>query len=203
MDIKRDIKYAQEQLGVEKLRKHQVKPINSILEGNDTMVIAPTSSGKSAVYQIPALLFPEMTLVIEPTISLMYDQVNKLKTHGICADRIDSSIPACEQSRILKMVKKGNLKILFVTPERLQNRKFLEAIKGVQVSLIVIDECHCVMSWGYGFRYDYLAIGKFIKTFKRRPVIVALTATATPDMRLMICELLSMNQPGVFENSLY
>ena len=203
MDIKKDIKYAQEQLGIEKLRKHQIKPINSILEGNDTMVVAPTSSGKSAVYQIPALLFPGMTLVIEPTISLMYDQVNKLKTHGIHADRIASSIPAYEQSRILKRIKKGKLKILFVTPERIQNQKFLEAIKSVQVSLIIVDECHCVISWGYGFRYDYLAIGKFIDSLDHKPVIVALTATATSEMRLQICELLSMNQPEVFEDSLY
>ena len=203
MDIKRDIKSAQKQLSIEKLRKHQIRPINSILEGNDTMVIAPTSAGKSAIYQIPALLFPEMTLVIEPTLSLMYDQVSKLKTHGINVAHIDSSIPAYERSRILKKIKKGKIKILFVTPERLQNQNFIEAIKDTKISTIVIDECHCVTSWGYGFRHDYLKIGEFIATFERKPIVVALTATATPDMWSRICELLSMVQPKVFENSLY
>lgn len=203
MDIKKDIKYAQSQFCIEKLRKHQVKPINSILAGKDTMVIAPTSAGKSAIYQIPALLFNGITLVIEPTLSLMYDQVNKLKSHGIHAVRIDSSVPAREKGHILGCIKTGKIKILFVTPERLQNQKFQDAIKDVRISLIVIDECHCVTSWGYGFRDDYLRIGKFVDTLNHNPVIVALTATATPDMRLKICDLLSMDQPEMFKSSLY
>ena len=203
MDIKRDIKYAQKQLGIEKLRKHQVRPINSILAVNDVMVIAPTSAGKSAIYQIPAVLLPGMTLVIEPTLSLMYDQVNKLKTHENHADRIDSSMPVYERNRIMECAKKGMIKILFVTPERLQKPSFLAAIKDIKLSMIVIDECHCVTSWGYGFRDNYLKIGELIGSLDHKPVVVALTATATPDMRLKICELLSMNHPDVFENSLY
>lgn len=94
MDVRRDIKSAQQQLGIEKLRKHQVKPINSILDYQDTIVIAPTSAGKSAIYQVPALIFPGMTLVIEPTLSLMYDQVEKLTSHGISAAHIDSTMLA-------------------------------------------------------------------------------------------------------------
>lgn len=179
MDIKKDIKSAQKKLGIKKLRKHQVKPINSILDYQDTMVIAPTSAGKSAIYQIPALIFPGMTLAIEPTISLMHDQANKLKEHGINACHIDSTVPAYERSRILGRVAKGKVKILFVTPERLQNHKFLEAIEGADISMIVIDECHCVTSWGYGFRSDYLEIGTFIGTLHCKPIIAALTATAT------------------------
>lgn len=203
MDIKRDIKSAQKQLGIEKLRKHQVKPINSILDHRDTMVIAPTSSGKSAIYQVPALIFSGMTLVIEPTLSLMYDQVDKLTSHGISAAYIDSTMSTNDYSHILKRIAKSKVKILFVTPERLQNRKFLKAIKAVEISMVVVDECHCVTSWGYGFRPDYLLIGEFIDTLPHRPVVAALTATATSDMRKEICDLLSMDQPEVFINSLH
>ena len=203
MDIRQDIKTARKQLGIEELGKHQVKPINNILAGNDTMVIAPTSAGKSAIYQIPALIFPGMTLVIEPTLSLIYDQANKLKSYGINADHIDSAVPAYDHSRILERVTKGKVKILFVTPERLQNRKFIKAIEDVEISMVVADESHCTTSYGYGFRSDYLRIGEFIDTLHHRPVVVALTATATPDMRIEICDLLSMIQPDVFVNSLY
>lgn len=203
MDIKRSIKTAQDQLGIEKLRKHQVKPINSILDRQDTMVIAPTSAGKSAIYQIPALIFPGMTLVIEPTLSLMYDQVNKLQSHGISAYHIDSILPAYERSRILGRVAKSKVKILFVTPERLMNRKFLDAIEDIEIRLIAIDEGHCVTSWGYGFRPDYLEIGTFIDSLLPKPVVAVLTATASPDMRAKICDLLSMDQPAVFVNSLH
>lgn len=203
MDIRQDIKSAQKQLGIEKLRKHQVKPINSILGRQDTMVIAPTSAGKSAIYQVPALIFSGTTLVIEPTLSLMYDQAYRLKSHGISAAYIDSVMPAYERSRILERTAKDKVKILFVTPESLQNRKFLESIEDVEISMVVVDECHCVTSWGYGFRPDYLRIGEFIDTLPHRPVVAALTATATSDMREEICDLLSMDQAEVFINSLY
>lgn len=203
MDIRQDIKSAQKKLGIEKLRKHQVKPINSILDRQDTMVIAPTSAGKSAIYQVPALIFSGMTLVIEPTLSLMYDQTYRLKSHGINAAYIDSTMSTDDYSHILKCIAKSKVKILFVTPERIQNRKFLDAIEDVEISMVVVDECHCVTSWGYGFRPDYLRIGKFIDTLPHRPVVAALTATATSDMREEICDLLSIDQPEVFINSLH
>lgn len=203
MDIKRGIKSAQKQLGIEKLRKHQVKPINSILDYQDTMVIAPTSAGKSAIYQVPALIFSGMTLVIEPTLSLMYDQTYRLKSYGIGAAYIDSAMSVDDYSHVLKRIAQDKVKILFVTPERLQNQKFLKAIKAVEISMVVVDECHCVTSWGYGFRPDYLRIGEFIDTLPHRPVVAALTATATSDMREEICNLLSMDQQEVFINRLY
>ena len=203
MDIRKNIKSAQKKLGIEKLRKHQVKPINSILNCQDTMVIAPVAAGKSAIYQIPALIFPGMTLVVEPTLSLMYDQVDKLKSHGIKADYIDSNLPAYEQSRILKRAAKGKVKILFVTPERLRNWKFLEAVEDIKISMIVVDECHCVTDWGYTFREDYLYISEFFDFLCHKPVVVALTATATSDMQKEICKLLSMNHAKLFVNSLH
>lgn len=203
MDIKRSIKNAQTRLDIAKLRKHQTEPINSILDYRDTIVIAPTSAGKSAIYQIPALIFPGMTLVIEPTLSLMYDQVNKLQSAGIKASSIDSSLSTKEQRHMLKQVAKGRVKILFVTPERLQNEKFLDAIRDAEISMVAVDECHCITSWGHGFRPDYLEIGSFIEKLQHRPVIAALTATAPPEMRTEIHESLSMIAPNVFVNSLY
>lgn len=203
MDIKRGIKKAQSQLGIEELRKCQVAPINSILNQNDAFIVAPTSAGKSAIYQIPALIFPGVTLVIEPTLSLMYDQVIKLKLHGIKANYIDSSMTISEISFVLKEAQKGNIKFLFVTPERLRNLLFRKEISSVSISLVVVDEAHCVTSWGYGFRSAYLQIGEFIDMLPDSPITVALTATATPQMREEICELLSMDQPDMFINSLY
>ena len=203
MDVKRDIKSVQKGLGIKKLRKHQVQPIKNILAGKDTMVIAPTSAGKSLIYQIPALLSMGMALVIMPTISLMYDQTYKLKALGIKAEFIDSAMTANKQNDILKRVAKGKVKILFVTPERLQNQKFLYAIMGMEISMVVVDEAHCVTSWGYGFRPDYLKIGAFIDTLNPKPVVVALTATATPDMRDEIGDLLLLDHPKKFVHSLY
>lgn len=203
MDIKRSVKDAQAQLGIKDLRKHQTGPINSILAYQDTMVIAPTSAGKSAIYQIPALIFSGMTLVVEPTLSLMYDQVNKLRSMGIKASSVDSSLSANERYHVLRQAAKGKVKILFVTPERLQKEQFLDAVQDVEISMVAVDECHCVTSWGHGFRPDYLEIGAFIKNLPYRPVIVALTATAAPEMRSEICGSLSMISTKVFINSLY
>jgi len=203
MDIKRSIKEAMTQFGIEKPKKFQIAPINSILEQNDTFVVAPTSAGKSAIYQIPALLFSGLTLVIEPTLSLLYDQVTKLQLHDIKADYIDSSKTYEDRVSILRKAQKGKLKFLFVTPERLQDQMFRREILDVSISLVVVDEAHCVTSWGYGFRSAYLKIGKFIEALPDSPIKVALTATAPPQEREKICELLSMEQPEMFINSLH
>lgn len=203
MDVKRSIKSAQNQLGIEQLRGHQVKPINNILDGHDTMVIAPTSAGKSAIYQVPALAVSGMTLVIEPTLSLIHDQVKKLQAHGIQAQYIDSDMQGFDWLVALEKIKKGKVKILFVTPERLRNDDFRCAIRKAKVDMVVIDEAHCVTAWGFGFRPDYLEIGKFIDDLPKKPVVTALTATATSAMRMDICRLLSMQNPSLFVNSLY
>jgi len=203
MDMKRSIKSAQNQLGIEQLREHQVKPINNILDGHDTMVIAPTSAGKSAIYQVPALVVSGMTLVIEPTLSLIHDQVKKLQAHGIQAQYIDSDMQGFDWLVALEKIKKGKVKILFVTPERLRNDDFRCAIRKAKVDMVVIDEAHCVTSWGFGFRPDYLEIGKFIDDLPQKPVVTALTATATSAMRMDICRLLSMQNPSLFVSSLY
>lgn len=203
MDTKRSVKDAKTQLGIKKLRNYQIAPINSILEQNDTFVVAPTSAGKSAIYQISALVFSGLTLVIEPTLSLLYDQVNKLQLCDVRADYIDSSRTYEDNISILRKAQKGRLKFLFVTPERLQNQTFQREISDVSISLVVVDEAHCVTSWGYGFRSAYLKIGEFIEMLPDSPIKVALTATAPPQTREKICNLLAMDSPEIFINSLY
>lgn len=203
MDIKKSVKNAQKLLGIAKLRKPQVKPINRILEGGDTMVIAPVAAGKSAIYQIPALIFEGMTLVIEPTLSLIYDQVQRLRRLGIKAAYLDSSMPKHERERVLDQIRRQKIKLLLITPERLQNQSFQRAIAATKIDQMVVDECHCVTAWGHSFREDYLKIGKFVDGLAERPVITALTATAAPRERKEIGALLSMKNPECFVNSLY
>lgn len=144
-----------------------------------------------------------MTLVIEPTLSLMYDQVDKLQLRGIQAASINSAMPAYERSRTLEYIAKGKVKILFVTPERLHNPKFLEAIQDIKISMIAVDERHCVTLWGMVSGLIIWRLEHLLTVSPHKPVIAALTATAASDMRLQICKLLSMDQPKIFVNSLY
>ncbi len=198
-----ELKPLMRKLGIEKLRKPQIEPISSIRKGNDTLLVAPTSSGKSLVYQLPAMEHDDKTtLVIEPTISLMHDQVNKLTHHGINAAYLDSSQNSSEVSKILNKLAKGSLNILYVTPERLSHEKFLTAIKHVDIYMVAVDECHCVTEWGYSFRSQYLHIGDFIDSLKQRPVIAAMTATASNDQCEEITKLLHMDKPNQFRYSL-
>ena len=177
MDVKRIIKTALQMPRLDKLRKHQQAPINSILSGKDTFVISPTGSGKSAIYQIPAILHPDKpTLVIEPTISLMHDQVHKLKSLGIAAEYLDSTQTKKERQSILDQFQTGKVNILYLTPERLVSESFLCALQEISLFMVVVDEAHCVMDWGYTFRDAYLHIGEFIDSLVHRPVIAAFTA---------------------------
>lgn len=204
MDIKRDVKFACNKLAIKKLRKHQQKPINAILNEQDTLSIAPTSAGKSAIYQIPAILHPDKpTLVVEPTLSLLHDQVQKLKSQGISVEYIDSTLTKSEQQKILTSFAKGNLNILYLTPERLQSESFLCALSHIRLFMLVVDECHCVLYLGYSFRESYLLIGKFVDSLSYRPVIAAFTATASEYDIEQICKLLSMKDTAIFINDLY
>ena len=169
MKLKNDVKHAMEQLHISTLRKHQSKPIDSILDGHDTLVIAPTASGKSAIFQVPALVIHRKqhtwTLVIEPTLSLMEDQVQALNQKGVRANQISSHHPMA--SNYCKLTTDGWVPILdlsapflYVTPERLQSDAFRKAVKDNPPGLVVVDEAHCVLDWGYTFRSSYLKIGK-------------------------------------------
>lgn len=203
MDVKRNIKYAQKLLGIDQLNKQQIESINAVLEGMDVISIAPTGAGKSAIYQVLANLYNGLSIIIEPTISLIYDQVQKLKSLNISAERIDSSMTAKERSIVWEEVKNGNLKMLFITPERLSDQKFADAVKEIKISMIAIDEAHCITVWGYGFRSAYLGIGGYIDSLAERPAVVALTATAPEKMRMDISQLLALQNPKILVSSLY
>lgn len=204
MDMKRVVKNAAQMVGIAKLRKPQVKPINDILEGRDTMVVARPSAGKSAIYQIPALVHgEERTIVIEPLLSLMHDQVRRLCEHGVGAARLDSTMKKTEQKEYLQKFIRGEVQILFVTPERFCREEFICTMKAVPVYMVVVDECHCVLDWGYSFRDAYLDIGQVIDELEPRPIITALTATAAEDDMAEIAQCLHMQNPALYRNDLY
>jgi len=204
MKIRYDIKEAMNTLQLDKLRKHQIEPINALLNKKDILVIAPTAAGKSAIFQVPAMVRnrkDKWTLIFEPTVSLIANQVNRLQELGINAEMLTSR-NTDKHDAILKRLRKGELAMLYVTPERLQSSAFRDAVKNNPPWLVVIDEAHCVLDWGFTFRSDYLKIKSFIKKLDKRPVIAALTATAPPEYREMICSHLGMKKPCVYVNSL-
>ena len=211
MKINYDVREAMDALQLKTLRKHQIQPINNILDGRDTLVIAPTGSGKSAIFQVPALVMHQKhhtwTLVIEPTLSLMEDQVQALNAKGIRANQISGNHPM--DFGHITVTADGpvcaldlSAPFLYITPERLQSEVFQKAIKNNPPSLVVVDEAHCVLDWGYTFRTSYLKIGKWISTLKKRPVVAAFTATAPEAYRSEICTILGMDEPEVYTNSL-
>ena len=203
MKIKYNVQRALQRFHLETLRKEQINPINSILDGNDTFVVAPTSSGKSLIYQLTAEMHKDMlTIVIEPTMALMHDQVRKLKNIGINAEYVDSTICSTKKSTIWNDVYNQQVTILYISPERLSSPDFLNAIEDLDIYMVVVDECHCVLNWGISFRPDYLKIGAFIKGLKHRLIITALTATVNPEDREIIQKVLKMEKPKEFINSI-
>ena len=173
-----ELKPAMKKMQIESLRKEQIKPIQSILKGQDTIVSAPTSMGKSLIYQLPALVHAhQLTLVIEPTLALIYDQVKKLQDFGISADYLDHTRSKSEEMSVFNALSKGRLTFLYVTPERLQSTRFQTALSMCDLYMVVIDECHCITEWGYTFRDAYLQIGHFIETLPRKPIVFACSAT--------------------------
>lgn len=184
MKLRPSVKETMELLHIDKLKKKQVKPINTILDGNDTMVIAPTSYGKSLIYQIPAVIQENaMTIVLEPLLALIHDQVQKLQSLGISAAYLDSTQSKIERESVMESLKNGEVQILYLAPERLETGILSQIKKNNKIGMIVVDECHCVVSWGYSFRESYLTIGEYINKLKKHPVVVALSATALPEDR--------------------
>jgi len=165
-----------------------------VLQGRDALVIMPTGSGKSLIYQLPALLLPGLTLVVSPLIALMKDQTDKLEELGVDARTINSSLTTSQQNRQEKAVEEGAGEILYVTPERFRDRDFFEILMSREVSLFVIDEAHCVSQWGHDFRPDYMMLGSIAKRLGRPP-IMALTATAPPAVQNDVVEQLGMEDP--------
>lgn len=176
-------------------RPGQEELIDALTAGRDVMGVMPTGAGKSVCYQIPALLLPGLTLVISPLISLMKDQVTALTQEGIPAACINSSLSAAEYREVFARAEQEAYQILYVAPERLLTADFLRLCETVPISLIAVDEAHCVSQWGQDFRPGYLKISEFIARLPRRPVVGAFTATATPEVRKDVVRLLQLRDP--------
>jgi len=184
--------------GYKAFRKGQEQIIKAILEKKDVLGVMPTGGGKSICYQVPALIFEGMTIVISPLISLMKDQVDTLNEMGIDGVCINSTLSTIEERKVYEEIENKKVKILYVAPERLESMEFLNVISRCEISQIAIDEAHCISQWGHDFRSSYRKIYGFISLLKRRPVITAFTATASDEVREDIITLLKLDDPKVF-----
>ncbi|MGG0301507.1 DNA helicase RecQ [Bacillus albus] len=180
--------------GYSSFRRGQDETIKNVLDGKDTVCIMPTGGGKSICYQIPALVFEGTTLVISPLISLMKDQVDTLVQNGISATYINSSISTAEANQRIQLAKQGHYKLLYVAPERLDSMEFVDQLIDMKIPMIAIDEAHCISQWGHDFRPSYLHIHRILDYLPEKPLVLALTATATPQVRDDICTTLGINQ---------
>ena len=186
-----------EYFGHSEFRQGQEKIVDCLLSGKDALCIMPTGAGKSICYQIPALVFDGVTLVISPLISLMKDQVTSLVQSGISAAYINSSLNQAQYFRVLENAALGKYKIIYVAPERLVVPEFTELCYKIKISMVAVDEAHCVSQWGQDFRPSYLKIVEFIESLPCRPVIGAFTATATKEVKEDILKILKLNKPLV------
>lgn len=181
--------------GYDEFRRGQEKLIRGVLDGRDVLGIMPTGGGKSLCYQLPAMLLKGVAIVISPLISLMKDQVDSLSEIGISATYINSSLEQDEISDRIKGIREQRYKIIYVAPERLNTSYFMNLAKDINISLVAIDEAHCISQWGHDFRPSYLEIPKFIQSLGTRPVVAAFTATATREIIQEIKELIGINNP--------
>ena len=173
----------------------QREPIDAVLQGEDAVVVMPTGSGKSICYQLPALMLNGITLVVSPLISLMKDQVDGLVARGLPATCLNSSVSLEDTAARMGALRQGQTKLVYVAPERFRNTRFRELLGDLDVSLLAIDEAHCISQWGHDFRPDYLRMGEVVKALPRTRVI-ALTATATPEVRDDIVKQLGLGGGG-------
>lgn len=193
------LKILKEYYGYENFREGQEKIIDAILNHRNVLGIMTTGAGKSICYQIPALIFEGLTIIISPLISLMKDQVDSLKTIGVNAEYLNSTLSSSEFNEILFKILRKKVKILYISPERLENKLFINYIKNVDVSMVVVDEAHCISQWGENFRKSYLKISDFIKKIDKNKNILTLafTATATPRIKNDIVQKLNMSDPFI------
>lgn len=184
--------------GYEDFRPGQKKVVESLLNRNDTVAIMPTGAGKSICFQIPALLFEGITLVISPLISLMKDQVDSLRQLGIAAVYINSSVSKAQLYKDLQDISAGFYKIIYIAPERLTPEYLPNSFENLNISMVAVDEAHCLSQWGHDFRPSYRNILNFTNSLRIKPIISAFTATATPEVKTDIINLLGLKQPNVF-----
>jgi ATP-dependent DNA helicase RecQ len=185
-----------ERFGHAEFRRGQWASIQAILEGGDALVVMPTGSGKSVIYQLSALLLPGLTIVVSPLIALMKDQKDKLMAQGVDAVAMHSHLSTLETREAHRQIQDGEGELLYLTPERFKDRGFFEHLLSRKVSLFVIDEAHCVSQWGHDFRPDYLSLGSIAKRLGRPPIL-ALTATATQEVQDDIVHQLGMQNPHI------
>jgi len=180
----------------------QREVIEHLMAGRSAAAVFPTGGGKSLCYQLPGLLLPGVTLVVSPLIALMKDQIDALSRRGIAAARLDSTLSADEYRDVMQRVRGGNLRLLYVAPERFQNERFREALGKIRVSLFAVDEAHCISEWGHNFRPDYLKLVDFARQC-RAERLLALTATATPKVLSDICQAFNIERQCAVRNSCY
>ena len=193
MDLK---KYLEEHFEYKKFLTGQEEVIISILSEKDTLIVMPTGAGKSLCYQLPALLMDGVAIVVSPLISLMKDQYDSLMKINYPATFINSSLTIEEYTERLFATKNGQYKLIYIAPERLNSDNFLKLLKELKISFIAVDEAHCISEWGHDFRPAYLNIAKALSCINFSH-IVALTATATPDVREDIINALNMSEPNL------
>jgi len=191
-----------ETFGLDKLRPGQAEVMRSVLEGNNTLAIMPTGAGKSLCYQLPSLHLPGTTVVVSPLISLMKDQVDKLEEAGLEASQLNSALTSQEHEENLEEIKTEKSDFIFVTPERFTNQEFLGELRKQDINFVVIDEAHCISEWGHDFRPAYLSLGAAVKTLGAPPVL-ALTATATPEVTVDIEKQLDLGKLRVVKTGIY
>ncbi|MDA1196022.1 MAG: RecQ family ATP-dependent DNA helicase [Planctomycetota bacterium] len=187
----------QSAFGHDAFRAGQEEVVAAVLAGRDVLCVMPTGAGKSLCYQLPALLRPGVTLVVSPLISLMQDQVDSLRRRGIEAAEINSAVPLEEQDAALDRAARGELKLLYVAPERFRNERFRARIQAVGISLVAVDEAHCISQWGHDFRPDYRRLGRALERLGS-PQVLALTATAPPDVQDDVVLQLALREPARF-----
>ena len=195
MDVKHKI--LKEYFGYSDFREGQEDIVDCLLSGRDALCIMPTGAGKSICYQVPALAFEGITVVISPLISLMKDQVTALVQSGISAAYINSSLSESQYTKVFQNAEREKYKIIYVAPERLTTTEFMNLCEKINVSMVAVDEAHCVSQWGQDFRPSYLKISEFINMLKVRPVVSAFTATATKEVKNDILKLLELDNPLV------
>lgn len=181
--------------GYDDFRYGQRELIKSILQENDTLGIMPTGAGKSICYQVPALILPGVTLVISPLISLMKDQVDNLNELGIPSAFINSTLTSKRFYEIINNAINNRYKLIYIAPERLETQSFINILNKINISMISIDEAHCVSQWGHDFRKSYTKIADIISMIEKRPIISAFTATATEKVEQDIINLLKLKDP--------
>lgn len=186
-----------EYFGHTEFRNGQEELIDNISAGRDVLGVMPTGAGKSICYQVPALMMNGVTLVVSPLISLMADQVAALVGAGVKAAYINSSLTYPQYREVFRRAREGRYKIIYVAPERLLTEEFLSLSAELEISMLTVDEAHCVSQWGQDFRPSYLKIAEYVKTLSRRPVVSAFTATATGEVRGDIVQMLGLNDPFV------